>query len=377
MAQTIKSLIAPLIMMATLALLPACWGLKRPPPVTVTIPGICGANPFNSVCDSTYEIRRVVKISECIAGGAAATATCTNAVAANSCIRDPFAVACETDPTFVAYIDRARDARATYCQLDTADSTLCTGAAGSTLLDTECLDSPVNAPAYPSCSTRSGVVRACADDPFTRTGCGNIPTIEALRIAHCEDSATAWDDGCVEATYTGAEAARNTACLTHGIDADAGGHADCAGRANVLVACGETSPFAHDVCDAVEGIDIKRMTACLADVDANTGCVALIMQTCEDTPLAGVSCAGLDGHLGFLDAFCAKEDDVAMVPGCATTPAAICPTDPFGVAVTVRDGMIDCLADDDYDSDRQALCASGMEGANECDTAAIAPAVCA
>ena len=51
MVQTIKSLIAPLIMMAVLALLPACWGLKRPSPVTVTIAGICGANPFNAACD--------------------------------------------------------------------------------------------------------------------------------------------------------------------------------------------------------------------------------------------------------------------------------------------------------------------------------------
>ena len=57
-------------------------------------------------------------------------------------------------------------------------------------------------------------------------------------------------------------------------------------------------------------------------------------------------------------------------------PAALCSADPFGVAVTVRDGMVDCSADTDYDSDRQALCASGMEGSGECDTTVIAPAVC-
>ena len=345
MAQTIKSLIAPLIMMAVLALLPACWGLKRPSPVTSTIE-LCTTNPFQESCDETYEIERIVKINECIAGGAAATATCADAVAANSCIRDPFAVACEANPTFAAYIARARNARVTYCQLPTADSTLCAGVAGSTLLDTECLDSPLEAPAYSSCSTRPSVVRICADDPFTRTGCGNVSTIEALRIAHCEDSATAWDDDCVEATYTGATVARNTACLTHGINADAGGHADCAMRGNVLLACSETTPFAYDVCDAVEGIGMKQMAACLADVDADDGCVALIMQTCEDTPLAGVSCAGLEGYTEDLNMFCSTGNN-AMLGGCATTPA------------------------------RLSACAAGTLGINECDTDAIASAVCA
>ena len=345
MAQTIKSLIAPLIMMAVLALLPACWGLKRPSPVTSTIE-LCTTNPFQESCDETYEIERIVKINECIAGGAAATATCADAVAANSCISDPFAVACEANPTFAAYIARARNARVAYCQLPTADSTLCAGVAGSTLLDTECLDSPLEAPAYSSCSTRPSVVRICADDPFTRTGCGNVSTIEALRIAHCEDSATAWDDDCVEATYTGATVARNTACLTHGIDANAGGHADCAMRGNVLLACSETTPFAYDVCDAVEGIGMKQMAACLADVDADDGCVALIMQTCEDTPLAGVSCAGLDGYTEDLNMFCSTGNN-AMLGGCAMTPA------------------------------RLSACAAGTLGIGECDTDVIAPLVCA
>ncbi len=408
MAQTIKSLIAPLIMMAVLALLPACWGLKRPAPVTGTIGSSCATNPFNESCDETYAIARVLKISECIADGAAATPTCTDAVNANPCLRDPFAEACETDPTFVAYIDRARSARATYCQLETADSTLCTGAAGSVQFDMACLDSPTGSPMHVSCTTRPSVVRICTDAPFTRTGCGNIPTIETLRIAHCEDSATAWDDGCVEATYTVATAARDTACLTHGIDATAGGHADCAERGNVLAACTLTSPFAYIVCDAVEDIDMERTTfclnttdnggenpfhvrceqdthgdvrmaqeaSCLANVSTDDGCVALITPTCTDTPLAGVSCAGLDGYSGFLDAFCAKDNN-AMLGECAMTPATLCPADPFGDMVTAGDGVIDCLADEDYDSDRQALCASGMEGTGECDTAVIAPAVCA
>ncbi len=410
MVRTIKSLIPPLIMMAGLALLPACWGLKRPAPVTgtATTGGSCATNPFNEACDETYAIARVLKISECIVGVAAATPTCTDAVDANSCIRDPFAVACATDPTFAAYVDRARSARATYCVTDNANATLCASVDGSALLDTECLDSPDGNPAYPNCSTRPNVVQVCTDAPFTRTGCGNIPTIETLRIAHCEDSATAWDAGCVEETYAVATVARNTACLTHGIDATAGGHADCAERANVLAACTLTSPFAYGVCDAVEDIDMERTTfclqttdnggenpfhvrckqdthgdvmgaqetSCLASVDADNGCVALIMQTCTDTPLAGVSCAGLGGHSGFLDAFCMKDNN-AMLMGCGTTPAALCPSDPFEDMVTAGDGVIDCLADEDYDSDRQALCASGMEGTNECDTAAIAPAVCA
>ena len=376
MAQTIKSLIAPLIMMAGLALLPACWGLKRPSPVTGTIGSSCATNPFNEACDSTYEIARVLKISECIADGAAATATCTSAVEANSCIRDPFAVVCQIDSTFVAYIDRARSARGAYCELATADPTLCTGAAGSAYLDAECLDSPVGTPIYASCATRPGVVQACTDAPFTRMGCGNVPTIEMLRIAHCEDSATAWDDGCVEETYVGAEAARNTACLTHGINADAGGHADCAMRDNVLAACGDNTPFAYDVCDAVEGIDVKRIAACLDDLDANDGCEALITQTCTDTPLAGASCSDITGYSGFLNAFCAIGTNFEMNE-CSTTPASACRADPFGDMVTAGDEMVDCLMDTDYDSARQALCRAGMEGTGECDTAVIAPVVCA
>ncbi len=407
MVQTIKSLIAPLIMMAVLALLPACWGLKRPSPVTSTIEP-CTTNPFQSSCGEDYEIERIVKITECITGDAAATPTCAGAVAANTCLRDPFVEACATDNSFAAYVDRARNARATYCAVDNANATLCASFAGSVQFDMACLDSPLDAPAHPTCASRPSVIRICADDPFTQTGCGNIPTIEMLRIAHCEDSATAWDDDCVEATYTGAEAARNTACLTHGIDANAGGHADCAMRDNVLRACSETSPFALPVCDAVGDIIMKRTTfclktsdngganpfnegceqdthgdvnmardtACLASLSADTGCEARITQTCTDTPLAGVSCAGLDGHLGFLDAFCIKDDNATMV-GCEMTPAALCSADPFGVAVTVRDGTTNCLMDDDYDSDRQALCASGGEGSGNCDTAVIAPAVCA
>ncbi len=407
MVQTIKSLIAPLIMMAVLALLPACWGLKRPSPVTSTIEP-CTTNPFQGSCGEDYEIERIVKITECITGDAAATPTCAGAVGANTCLRDPFAEACATDNSFAAYVDRARNARATYCAVDNANATLCAGVAGSVQFDMACLDSPLDAPAYPTCATRPSVVRICADDPFTQTGCGNVTTIEMLRIAHCEDSATAWDDDCVEATYTGAEAARNTACLTHGIDVDAGGHADCAMRDNVLRACSETSPFALPVCDAVGDIGMKRTTfclktsdngganpftegceqdthgdvnmardtACLASLSADDGCEARIMQTCTDTPLAGVSCAELDGHSGFLDAFCVKDDN-AMLGGCAMTPAALCSADPFGVAVTVRDATVDCSADDDYDSARQALCATGMEGTGDCDTAVIAPVVCA
>ena len=142
--------------------------------------------------------------------------------------------------------------------------------------------------------------------------------------------------------------ARNTACLTHGIDADAGGHADCAMRGNVLAACGVATPFAYDVCDAVEGIGAKQMTACLADLDADGdgGCEALIMQTCEDTPLAGASCIELDGYAEDLNMFCSTGNN-AMLGGCATTPA------------------------------RLSACTAGTLGINECDTDVIAPKVCA
>ncbi len=371
MVQTIKILIA----LTGLALLSACWGLKRPSPVTSTIE-LCTTNPFQNSCNEDYEIERIVKITECIAGGAAATLTCEDAVGANSCIRDPFVTTCATDDKFAPYLTRARNERVTYCATDTADVTLCASVAGSIQLDNECLDSLVDAPAYPSCDSRPSVVRICADDPFTRPGCGNVSTIDALRIAHCDDPLTAWDDDCVEATYAGAVLARNTACLEYGIDAGAGGHADCAMRGNVLAACGDNTLFAHDVCDAVEGNGVKQINACLANVDADDGCEARIMQTCEDTPLAGVGCAGLDGHSGFLDVFCAKDDN-AMLGGCATTPAGLCFADPFGDMVTDGDGMIDCLADDAYDSARQARCAAGTEGAGDCDTAVIAPEVCA
>ncbi len=377
MAQTIKNLIAPLIMMAVLALLPACWGLKRPSPVTVTIAEICAGNPFNASCNADYEVARIVKITECIAGGAAATLTCAEAVAANSCIRDPFVESCATNSSFTAYLTRARNERATYCAADNPNATLCAGVAGSVQLDIDCLNSPLDAPVYPSCSSRPNVVSICADAPFTSTGCGNIPNIEMLRIAHCEDSATAWDDGCVETTYTGAEAARNTACLTHGINVRAGGHADCAMRDNVLAACSETSPFAYDVCNSVGDIDMKRTTfclkttdnngenpfnegctqdthgdvnmarntACLASLSADDGCEARITQTCTDTPLAGAGCSDIMGYTGFLNTFCAIGNNVEMM-GCAMTPA------------------------------RLSACAAGTLG-NECDTDAIAPKVCA
>ena len=57
------------------------------------------------------------------------------------------------------------------------------------------------------------------------------------------------------------EAEKDTACLAFGTNVEAGGHASCADRENVITAC-TINPYAHDGCDTATGIDDIRMTFC-------------------------------------------------------------------------------------------------------------------
>ncbi|MGU9963769.1 MAG: hypothetical protein ACNYPD_06645 [Candidatus Halichondribacter symbioticus] len=54
---------------------------------------------------------------------------------------------------------------------------------------------------------------------------------------------------------------QNIACLAHGTDVEAGGHATCADRPNVITTC-TTDPYSHDGCDTATGINVLRTTFC-------------------------------------------------------------------------------------------------------------------
>ncbi len=156
----------------------------------------CGANPFATGCDATYNddrqtacesgvrtrtqcaptIMRIcgttgdifdafctglpnidtMRITDCITAGNAGIARCDNlftASASNNCLTNPFTDACKADGAFGTYADMARMNRLTFCQSDSTGSSLCTA------------------------------LRICRDNLFDPT-CGAY--FEPARISHCE-----------------------------------------------------------------------------------------------------------------------------------------------------------------------------------------------
>ena len=417
-----------LTVLAGLALLTACAGgvTINNGEVNINNGNPCDSQPFGDDCGVDYEPARVKKIGECLMDNAADTPTCDLAKAEYSCIDNPFTVACSNDPDFADYLNDARTMRTTYCEANPDKTEFC---AESVTFNNVCKDNtdifneicfPAENPrrdaclgdvldtlSNPSCATRPSVVRVCTDDPFTRTGCANVSTIGDLRTMYCGDKTTAWDDDCVEATYSVAIAARNMACLDYGIDATKGGNTLCAMRPNVIEACPVTAPFAYPVCDSVANIntgfrttfcqmpanafttgcktdgthgdvDTARDTACLDGLATATGCDGRpnVGTMCMSMPLPdqNAGCSNLSNYGMLLSDFCAMGNN-SDLGGCGTTPAAVCPTALFNPSAIIVGGTIDCLGDATFAPARLTACATEAE-LTRCDTTEIAPEVC-
>ena len=412
--------------LAGLALLTACGGAS--PTVNIgevnitTTGNTCATQPFGKDCGDAYDDARIKRIEECLIGKAAATPTCELARAEYSCINNPFTAACSDDPDFADYIDEARDMRTTYCQANPGETTFCaafvsfnnlcrgnndifntqcsTDSAGRS---TACIANGIGAGGHAICADI--LVTPCTSDPFTNSHCDDATDISGIRTNYCGNPATAWHDDCVEATYSGATDARNMACLQYGTDTDAGGNTLCAMRPNVLEACDVESPFAHPVCDEVAGIDGLRTTfcripanafttgceqdthgqvdsardrACLMNLPTATGCEERdgFKSICAGNPRLSLNpgCIKLPNFRALLSDFCDMGSN-SLFGECGTTPADVCPDNPFNPSVVSQTGTIDCLADMDYAPARRTACATGDE-VMRCDTAEIAPEVC-
>ena len=412
--------------LAGLALLTACGGASP----TVNIGELtinnngntCATQPFGKDCGADFADARIKRIEECLVGKTATTSLCAPAIKEYSCINNPFTAACSDDPDFADYIDEARDMRTTYCQANPGETTFCaefvkfnnlcrgnndifntqcsTDSAGRS---TACIANGIGAGGHAICADI--LVAPCTSDPFTNSHCDDATDISGIRTNYCGDPATAWHDDCVEATYTGATDARNMACLQYGTDTDAGGNTLCAMRPNVLEACDVESPFAHPVCDDVAEIDGLRTTfcripanafttgceqdthgqvdsardrACLMNLPTATGCEERdgFKSICAGNPRLSLNpgCIKLPNFRALLSDFCDMGSN-SLFGECGTTPADVCPDNPFNPSVVSQTGTIDCLADMDYAPARRTACATGDE-VMRCDTAEIAPEVC-
>ncbi len=234
----IKTLTAPLIIIAGLALLTACGGGATPAEDANEAPVVnCVETPFDS--PDTCEAE---KITACQTHGtnveAGGQASCANRIN-TACVANPFVYdGCDT------LNDRVRNS---FCAL------------------------PANI--------------------FTHAECNKISNINDLRITYC--SATdIFHPSCLDDTNGGKDA-RDSACQMHGTNAEAGGHANCDGR--IRTAC-VANPFVYDGCDTLDDKIRTDFCAMPANIFAHAKCMNIsnindLRDTyCSDTEIFHASC---------------------------------------------------------------------------------------
>ena len=217
-----KPLMIISILLTAMFILAACGGGAAAPAGVTPTTNPCVGNPFGSTCNSTADqARRTTVVQTCLAAGAANTPVCAQAIVAEPCIVDPTATGCATKQEFIAYLPEGETVadvvsdRADHCNENPNTANICTGV-----------------------QTAQSACTATA--PFANDLCDTVTNIGMLRTTYCTTAGTLWNDDCDagEATYTGATALRNTACLESGVTADT----SCASRANVREAC-NANPF--------------------------------------------------------------------------------------------------------------------------------------
>ncbi|MCA8834817.1 MAG: hypothetical protein K8953_06975, partial [Proteobacteria bacterium] len=233
-----------------------CRGNDNPTLCGQAITHFCTADPFDGLCDpGIYSNERDTRVTACIAGDKADDPTCTNAVVANPCIRNPFNTNCKDD--FANYYLSARTNRETFCKGRTDvtyDLTLCAGAivhvCEADPFETLCnnnnnddyarqkmerVDFCIRDDNASDTDLCMGAIAAaivaglnCITDPYA-TGCESKLTARAARESYCRGNTNPtlcgmavthfcgidpFDDLCDEGTYSVQRGDRVTTCIT-------------------------------------------------------------------------------------------------------------------------------------------------------------------
>ena len=261
----IKTLTAPLIIIAGLALLTACGGGATPAEETAVD---CTETPFDSpdMCEDE-------KITICQTHGtnveAGGHASCDDLIRTD-CVANPFMYdGCDTlddkiRTDFCAILPAnrfnaqciSRDIgddgdRDTACQMYGTN----VGAGGHATCDgrirTACIANPFE---YKGCDTLDDKIRTdfCKMEQhiFTHAECMNLDNINDIRMTYCSVT-DIFHATCLDNTY-GGDGERDDACQTHGTNVGAGGHASCDGGRNDIRGECVLNPFMHLGCDTLD-----------------------------------------------------------------------------------------------------------------------------
>ena len=360
----------------------------------------CTADPFDGLCDpTTYETQRDTRVTACIAGDKANDPTCTNAVAANPCIRNPFNTNCKDD--FANYYLSARTNRETFCKGRTDvtyDLTLCAGAivhvCEADPFETLCnnnnnddyarqkmerVDFCIRDDNASDTDLCMGAINAaitaglnCITDPFT-TACAGKDTARTARESFCRASAgnednplcagavmhfcTAdpFDDLCNATNFTPYATARENreeACI---IGAKASDVAFCANAITANPCIGDPYPDGTG-CDGETDARTMREEHCRAGNEGSTLCASTVKYFC-DTDARDVA----DPFDGLCDPATYEMQRNTRLSECETAPL----NEPR--CVKARDQMVQITCEDDpYVAGCEAEINARMVRENQC-----------
>ena len=163
-------------------ILTACGGVSAPVNVVVNSTNVvvdCEANPFDASCGDEFALHRTEKINECLIDGMAGTSECAQAVAAQSCLTDPFVAACDENAEFSVFLEAAKQEREAFCNIGSnANDSLCVGA-----VVTFCGGNPFNSLCKEAIYIeRQGEIVA---DCITEGKAGESPCMAAVKFNPC------------------------------------------------------------------------------------------------------------------------------------------------------------------------------------------------
>ncbi len=357
----IKTLTAPLIIIAGLALLTACGGGATPAEETAVD---CTETPFDSpdMCEDEKDT-----ICQTYGTGAKGDASCTDRIN-TACVANPFVYdGCDTlddaiRNNFCALpanifahaecmgVSNINDLRTTFCEMPT------------NRFNQGCIDNKLNDNGRTTfCKMRVNI--------FDHMECMDLGNINDLRDTYCSVTdifhASCLDDS------NGGKNARDTECQTHGTNVSAGGHSSCDGR--IRTAC-IANPFKYKGCDTLDADkeDNIRTDFCeiLPTNRFNAQCILRDIgddddrdDTCEMYGITSPGHASCDGGNNDIRTACvlnpfeypgcdtldADDDDNIRTRFCAKAAQLFNPT-----CITRKIG--------DHDDDRDTACLESREG---------------
>ena len=310
------------------------------------------------------ETAQDIKITECLAGEAAATSTCESAVKSVPCLTNPFDTACANNADFAKYLTPARTARTTLCTSNPFNG-LCTADPVARLAF--CRDTG-RTTTTKSADCTGTINTACTADRFiqtTGTTVGNLCSADpvAADLVFCRDDAKTTPTKADDCTATIADACINNAFDMTCTPDHAAELAFCNDATKITpTKTADCTATISGVCtdnpfDTLCTDDLMaRLTFC-RDTDAttdtkSTDCTGTITTACTANPFTqttgttvGRLCVGNDlpDDAG-IATFCrdaTKPTDTKM-NDCTSTVERICNTpgdkpDPFEVLCTITD----------------------------------------